>query len=354
MPSKNIVLCFDGTWNTPAPTASAAEDNSTNVFRFYERVAVTNAEGRQQVKWYNQGVGTEWLHRIRGGAFGLHLDEHIKDGYRQLIQDYEEGDDIYVVGFSRGAYTARSLVGLIRNVGLLRKSNMTDDLLDRAYAIYRSKEQVDSEHASAFRRANSREIKIKFVGVWDTVGALGVPLKSFAEFDAEAYGFHDTKLSSIVQNAYHAIAIDEHREPYAASLWGLQDSRDRAKGQTLEQLWFSGAHADIGGGYPGEHPVSDLTLRWLQKKAAKCGLGVEIIPAPNENIVLDCNLHDSFREFLGGLFSMFSRRYYRPIGQEDGGPQTVDRSVPKRMVVRIDYRPKNSGLFNVQEQSDAW
>ena len=276
MAAKNIVLCFDGTWNTPPDSASPSEDNSTNVLQFFERVCATAPNGRQQIKWYNQGVGTEWLNRIRGGAFGLGLDAHITEGYRQLIRNYQDGDDVYVVGFSRGAYTARSLVGLVRNCGLLRSED--ECLIDRAYAMYRSRDNVDSEHARAFRRANSRDVPIKFVGVWDTVGALGIPMESFRDFDAPLYSFHDTKLSSIVQNAFHAIAVDEHRKPYAATLWGKQDSRDTARGQTLEQVWFSGSHGDVGGGYPGRHPISDLTLRWMQKKAAECGLAVVEIP----------------------------------------------------------------------------
>ena len=349
--AKNIVLSFDGTWNTPGQAADPTEDDSTNVSRFHDRVSAVNPEGRAQFKWYNEGVGNEWLNRIGGGAFGLRLDQHIKDGYRVLIENYEEGDDIYLIGFSRGAYTARSLVGLIRNSGLLKRKD--DALIDRAYTMYRSGEDVDSEHALAFRKANSRDINIKFVGVWDTVGALGIPLKAFEYFDAEAYGFHDTKLSSLVQNAYHALAVDENREPYAATLWGPQAPKDRAREQTLEQVWFSGAHADVGGGYTGTHPVSDLTLRWMQKKASACGLDVELIPAPSEDSLLNCELHDSFKEFLKGVFSWFTHRYYRPIGESDGGPQTRDPLVQKRAVSRADYRPKNKGLFETQETKDV-
>jgi uncharacterized protein (DUF2235 family) len=352
MPQKNIVLCFDGTWNTPAQSASPTEDASTNVWQFFERVSKTDVQGNEQIKWYNQGVGTEWLNRVRGGAFGLQLDRHIIDGYRKLIELYEPGDDIYLVGFSRGAYTARSLVGLVRNSGLLKGSN--DELIDRAYAMYRSKEGVDSEHALAFRRANSYEIEIKFVGVWDTVGALGVPLRSFAGFDAKQYDFHDTKLSAIVRNAFQALAVDEHREPYKPTFWQPQDPRDIARGQTLKQLWFSGAHADVGGGYKGGHSIAHLSMRWMLQQASACGLSVEMIPTPAEDEVLSCVLHDSFGEFLGGIYSVFSDRYYRPAGRADDGPQTLDRFVRKRVASRTDYRPKNEGLFSVPECDEAW
>jgi uncharacterized protein (DUF2235 family) len=352
MPGKSIILCFDGTWNTPSESASPSKDDSTNVVRFFERVCRTAPDGRQQVKWYNPGVGTEWGNRIRGGAFGLGLDVHIMEGYRELIKNYQEGDDVYLVGFSRGAYTARSLVGLVRNCGLLCSED--DRLIERAYAMYRSRDDVDSEDATAFRRANSRKIPIKFVGVWDTVGALGVPLHYFRRFDAQQYSFHDTKLSSMVQNAFHALAVDEHREPFAATLWGPQDSRDRECHQVVEQVWFSGSHGDIGGGYPGSHPISDLTLRWMQKKAAGCGMAVEYIRLPPEYAVLVCELHDSFRHFLVGAFRFFRCRYYRAVGQAGGGPQAVDISVGRRMTQRSDYRPKNEGLLETAATSDAW
>lgn len=349
MRNKNIVLCFDGTWNIPGKAAGATEDNSTNVWQFFERVS---QEGRRpQIKWYNKGVGTEWLNRFRGGTFGLGLDKHILDGYRKLIELYEPGDDIYLVGFSRGAYTARSLVGLVRNCGLLKKGS-SDELIDYAYSMYRSKEAVDSEHAAAFRQANSRDIKINFVGVWDTVGALGIPLQPFADFDAERYTFHDTKLSSIVQNAYQALAIDEHREPFAPAFWNPQDDRDSAKGQVLEQMWFSGAHADVGGGYPGNHPLAHLSMRWMLKKAAACGLDVQMIPTPREDELLSCELHDSFKEFFSGMFSMFHRRYYRAVGRS--GAEAVDRFVRKRFAFRADYRPKNEGLFVARESDETW
>jgi uncharacterized protein (DUF2235 family) len=353
MGNKNIVLCFDGTWDVPGKSASVAEDASTNVWQFFERVSKVAAQGKEQIKWYNEGVGTGWLNRVGGGAFGLGLDKHVMDGYRKLIELYEPGDDVYVVGFSRGSYTARSLVGLLRNSGLLNKGS-DDRMVEWAYAIYRSKEDVDSEHAAAFRRANSRDIEVKFVGVWDTVGALGVPLKPFSDFDAEQYSFHDTKLSSLVQNAYQALALDEHREPFAPTLWSSQEPREIARGQTLEQVWFSGAHADVGGGYPGDHPVAHLGLRWMLKKASVCGLGVEMIPMPGETDILKCELHDSFRSFLHGTYPLFHKRYYRAVGQTGEGPQAVDGLVLKRIASRPDYRPKNQGVLVAPVCNAGW
>ena len=348
MPNKNIVLCFDGTWNMPGESAGPTEDDSTNVCRFYELISASTLDGRQQVKWYNEGVGTEWLNRVRGGAFGLRLDQHVMDGYIQLIRQYKEGDDVYIVGFSRGAYTARSLVGLIRKCGLLKQND--DVLVRRSYEIYRSREKVDSEYAIAFRKANSCDIRVKFVGVWDTVGALGVPVESTHLFEASEYAFHDTRLSSIVHNAFQALALDEHRRHYEATLWGEQDEKDRMQGQILEQVWFSGAHADVGGGYKERTAIADLTLAWMQDKAARCGLGVQQVRTPDPRAIIESVIHDSFSEFLRGIYSWFVKRHYRVLGEKSGGPQKICSSVKRRISERADYRPKNNGLFELAEE----
>jgi uncharacterized protein (DUF2235 family) len=113
---KRIVICFDGTWNKPAdenlPTEQQVE---TNVCRFFRSISDAAAHGAEQVKWYDEGVGTKWYDRFVGGAIGVALEKNILDGYEFLAQRYAEGDEVYVLGFSRGAYTARSLVGIIRN-----------------------------------------------------------------------------------------------------------------------------------------------------------------------------------------------------------------------------------------------
>src|SRR3954470_13276893 len=118
---KRIVLCFDGTWNKPGDEALPPEERvESNVNRFHRSVAAAGGDGVEQAPWYNQGVGTQWYDRVAGGAFGAGLDLHIISGYRHLAETYEDGDEVYVLGFSRGAYTARSLVGMLRNCGLVR------------------------------------------------------------------------------------------------------------------------------------------------------------------------------------------------------------------------------------------
>lgn len=375
--SKRIVLCFDGTWNTPSerfvglkrlhqhfaelealgeqgmreaiehPDPNAGPE--TNACRFYRAVRRTEAAaGRPgQTKWYDKGVGTNWYDRIRGGAFGLGLSRKIREGYQFLSDTYEAGDDVFVLGFSRGAYSARSLVGMIRNCGLLPAGSTggdpDSDSMMQAYELYRTRDEgPDSERARAFRRSHRAPIiRIKFLGVWDTVGALGIPIETFAEFNKWAFQFHDTELSGIVENACHAVAVDEHREPFAVTLW---DPKMKLS-QMIEQRWFIGAHADVGGGYENR-ALSDVTLRWMQEKAAASGLTLD--PAGVPKAAADSFLAgftDSFAAFLGGVFQLFQTRYYRPVRKTPFGQERVDDSVAARMRSDVSYRPANPGLL---------
>lgn len=379
--SKRIVLCFDGTWNTPAEKfAGLAELHArfrdlaglgdaemrkaiehvdteagveTNVCRLYRSVLRFESIGQNgaelgQTKWYDKGVGTDWYDRVSGGAFGLGLSRKIREGYQLLSDTYDDGDKVFVFGFSRGAYTARSFVGMIRNCGLLPKGESGGDpdspeMLE-AYELYRTRDDSpDSERARHFRdQKKAPLIPIKFLGVWDTVGALGIPLESFDGFNKDQFQFHDTELSGIVENAFHAIAVDEHREPYKVTLWEPKQKPN----QRIEQRWFVGAHADVGGGYP-TRTLSDVTLRWMQQKAQACGLLLDergIPEVTNENAF--GNFADSFKAFLGGVFSMFNKRYFRPVCTAQFGFEIVDETVPSRINRDVAYRPKNAGLMD--------
>jgi uncharacterized protein (DUF2235 family) len=338
---KRIVICLDGTWNKPADE-NLPEDQQveTNVRRFYESVLDTDADGTQQLKWYDDGVGTHWFDHAIGGAFGVGLDLKIIEGYRALAQRYDVGDEVYVLGFSRGAYTARSLVGMIRNCGLV-KNNLLDLGVGTAYGIYRTRgDSVDSFTATRFRSMFSREIGIKFVGVWDTVGALGIPLDAVRQFNMEFYEFHDTQLSRIVENAYQAIAIDENRKDYDICLW---DPKEKAQ-QAIEQRWFVGAHCNVGGGYP-ERELSDMTLRWMQDKASALGLAVNAIePAANNYLG---QYTDSYINFINGVYARLNPRYYRTFGTTQFGNEIADESVSKRRKEDATYTPQNAGLPGV-------
>ncbi len=335
---KRIVICFDGTWNTPADENLPDEQQvETNVRRFFESVHDTGADGIRQEKWYDQGVGTHWFDRFAGGATGAGLDFNIVEAYGVLAEMYEDADEIYVLGFSRGAYTARSLVGMIRNCGLIKKKHLGIRTA-MAYGIYRTRDDgVDSWTARLFRSAYSREIKIKFVGVWDTVGALGVPLEFLSKFNMQLYEFHDTGLSGIVENAYQAIAIDENRRDYDVCLWTPSNKPD----QTIEQRWFIGAHCDVGGGYP-DRRLSDISLRWMQDRASESGLTMTLQDVAADNYL--ARLTDSYEGFLRGAYARMHPRYLRSIAQTEFGNEFIDESVLRRRRDDAAYAPQNLGL----------
>jgi len=335
---KRIVLCFDGTWNRPADENLPSDKQvETNVRRFYEGLQETGTDGIKQVKWYDQGVGTRWYDQFIGGAIGTGLEVNIVQGYEFLAKTYEGGDQVFVLGFSRGAYTARSLVGMVRNCGLVEAKHVALRV-GIAYGIYRTRDDgQDSMTAKLFRSSFCREVQIKFIGVWDTVGALGIPHDIVKDLNMKFYEFHDTELSGIVENAYHAAAVDEHRQDYDVCLWNPQSN----PGQTMEQRWFVGAHCDVGGGY-SDRRVSDLPLRWMQDKASAFGLGLTPVPVSSENY--QGPFTDSYMEFLKGLYAKKNPRHYRSIGATQFGNEGVDQSVQQRRKMDLSYEPQNNGL----------
>ncbi len=246
----------------------------TNVAKISLALADQDDEGNPQLLHYEAGVGTRRSERLLGGVFGVGLSRNVQECYRFLVENYEPGDKLYFFGFSRGAFTARSTVGLVRNSGILRPKHR--HLVKEAYALYRRPDkdsQPSGIAAELFRRSHSySEIYVDFIGVWDTVGALGIPIDGFRPpFLSRLWSFHDTKLSRYVLNAYHALAIDERRRPFKPTLWVQQDD---SQGQTLEQVWFAGVHSDIGGGYT-DVGLSEIALLWMAEKARSCGLALK-------------------------------------------------------------------------------
>jgi uncharacterized protein (DUF2235 family) len=223
---------------------------------------------------------------------------------------------------------------MIRNVGLLTKTHLKR--IDDAYSLYRNRDSsADTENARFFRQSYSREINIHFLGVWDTVGALGVPFKSAERFNHQYYEFHDTELSGIVRNAFHAIAIDEHRENYVCALW----CPIAKPNQVMEQVWFCGAHANVGGGY-AKNALSDIPLRWMANKIMDCGLELDPNKIPREPKTIP-QITDSYSEFLGGTYRLLNSRYFRTIGNTQFGQECFDESVQQRVIAMGNYRPKN-------------
>ncbi len=324
--SKRLIVLFDGTWNT--------REDRTNVARMADAIAPAGPDGVPQEKWYDPGPGTNWYDRIRGGAFGYGVSRNIREGYRWVAERWvADASEVFVFGFSRGAYTARSLVGLIRKCGLLRRP--ADELVEQAYALYRNKDlHPDSAETAAFRAAHSHEIRVKFIGVWDTVGSLGVPLTgALIPWSRDHYQWHDTELSKIVEYAYHAVALDEHRKDYEAALW----TKLKPENREVEQRWFIGAHANVGGGYRYDK-LHHIPLRWLQEKAAACGLGIKEFRAVGAEDHR-AKVTDSFSEFMWGLYKAvkLGKRFNRPFGT--GVNETVDDSVWQRWKDVKEYRP---------------
>ena len=263
--SKRLVVCCDGTWNFPD------QQFPTNVTKVALAIAPVDSKDTEQRTFYHRGIGSNRRERIRGGAFGFGLSRDVCDTYRFIVHNYEPGDELFFFGFSRGAFTARSTVGLVRNAGILRQEHV--DRVSEAYALYRSRTKTNTprgREATLFRRSYSYEPRIRFIGVWDTVGALGIPLDGFRLISLlnKRWEFHDTELSTSVDAAYQALAIDEKRGPFKPALWKTQEG---AEDQHVEQVWFSGVHSDLGGGYP-DHGLSDIALLWMVDRARTCGL----------------------------------------------------------------------------------
>ena len=280
----NIVVCADGTWNTP----DDKEDEipaPTNVVKLYNSLDSQDENGIEQKKYYHPGVGTDgtWWQRLGGGGVGLGLGDNIKSAYKWLAVNYRPEDKIFLFGFSRGAYTVRSLGGMVSSCGLLdlSSSELSDDtiwnLVDDMFNCYRAGKRAPaapkgmSFHNPDARKRGAHTTKIHFVGVWDTVGALGIPddmgVLNLID-NPRHHSFHDTELSDTVLNARHAVAIDEQRHTFAPTLWS---NIDQQRKRTVKQVWFPGVHSDVGGGY-AVTGLSDGALDWMMGEAGALGL----------------------------------------------------------------------------------
>ena len=265
---KRLIVCCDGTWQ------KLDSEYPTNVVKIAQAIKpVCDDKITQQIIFYDEGVGTgDRLDGIFGGAFGWGIDQNIQDAYRFLSLNYQQGDEIYLYGFSRGAYTVRSLAGLIRCSGLLERNKIRQ--AGKAYEIYRdNKIKPDDDKAIKFRQKNSNEVRITLLGCWDTVGSLGVPdqipLLPIDKWINEKYKFHDTILSSIIDNALHAVAIDEIRKVFDVTV--MQQNLEYSK-QTLKQMWFPGNHGCVGGGSEENSGLSDGALLWMIEESQKLGI----------------------------------------------------------------------------------
>jgi len=277
--SKKIIVCADGTWNTPHGVG--AEVNDTNVRKLYCALA----DDPSQLRYYDSGVGTDGtpIDHLFGGAMGEGLFQKIQDGYEFVSYVYDPGDEVYLFGFSRGAYTARSLAGMIARFGVPTKNldNMTVKLIFDAYREPDPNKKKQLQ-AGLDQQYGLEPVIISMVGVWDTVGSLGIPGLLFSLFDQKKYGFLDTTLHPNIKRAVHAVSIDERRAQFQPTLWTNPDGSMRGNDDIVQQVWFPGVHSDVGGGY-AQSQLSDITLSWMMHKARECGLKFSV-PAEAQHL----------------------------------------------------------------------
>jgi uncharacterized protein (DUF2235 family) len=310
---KTIIFCADGTWNGPGEDVGELGAASSNVLKLYlslagddvnddmssfrtadeqERSLLNTAGECIQIAKYLHGVGDtrNWLAKLIGGSTGAGLITRIVRGYTFLSRNYVPGDRIVLVGFSRGAYTARALGGMVATQGLMdpEQSNLADkDIAYRlgsaVWADYRRRKSASDPSAAArlesvlndlpgfFTNAAAipmvGPISLACIAVWDTVGALGIPVYNMNSERIDLFQFADTALSSAVQTGLHAVAVDEQRADFSPTLWNLDPGR-------IVQMVFPGAHADVGGGYPqgAESGLSDGSLQWMCEQLAAQGV----------------------------------------------------------------------------------
>lgn len=270
--SKNIVVFSDATGQ------EGGKGHNTNVYKLFNMLEHRTS---RQVAFYDRGLGTGWR-KISGNVSGSGISHNIRECYRFIFDHFEADDRIFLFGFSRGAATVRSLSSFIHYFGILPKSR--PELIKKAYKIYKKHkhEAADSAHrhhtmpkADDFvRRHHTLWTRIKFIGCFDTVAALGLPFKTASAILDNIPGFrhefHDFFLSESIENAYHALAIDDERKTFHPILW---DATVDEEYQNLRQVWFSGTHTDVGGGYE-EQKLSDIPLVWMTQMAVDHGLRI--------------------------------------------------------------------------------
>ena len=394
---KRLVVCCDGTWQ------NLVKDYPTNVVKTVQSVKPLDSEGINQVVYYHEGVGAEsniskeeelpilrvghlegLIDSVGGGGFGEGIDRNIKDAYRFLCINYSPGDEIYLFGFSRGAYTVRSLAGMLNCCGLLRREHLRH--IPHAYELYRDQTKWDSEDMEQLRPLchSSEEygdrVPITLLACYDTVGSLGVPNVTFdltekqiplvshipgiidktvpidKLLNRKRYAFHDTKLGLIIQHALHAMAVDENRDTF--SITPMQKN-DKAKHQTLRQVWFPGGHGCVGGGTEHESKLANNALRWMiaaiQELGLKLEFDVDSLPDGEQLFGQDesgqaytdaaFNYKDNSDKSrlsrvtsgVRGALTKIPGITRREIPAED----KLHRSVSERWRKRPDYRPKN-------------
>lgn len=329
---KNIVLLSDGTGN------SAAKPFKTNIWRLYQALDIDPVPPgglRRQVVLYDEGVGSENFKPLAllGGAFGIGVWRNVRDLYTFTCRNYEQGDQIFAFGFSRGAFTVRLLVGLIGKCGLVVPDS-EDDLKKKVEIAYLEYQRDFLLRASRKRYmlyhyvladphyvpggagggriidvpGKQERPHIAFLGVWDTVSAYGLPVDELERgVDQWIWPMTvaDRELSPMVLRARHALSLDDERPTFRPVLWNEQHGQDRIK-----QVWFAGAHANVGGGYPDDG-LANVTLDWMMDEI---GPELRFYPEERQEIRHRANAFGQYYDSRSGIAG-----YYRY------GPRSVER-----------------------------
>ena len=324
----NIIICADGTWNRPEKDIES--DFPTNVLKLARAIKPSAGSLKQHV-FYDWGLGS-YHNNMTAVATGRGIHKNILDGYRYIVQNYAHGDKIYLFGFSRGAYTVRALCGLINNCGILKRTKA--NRIAEAWEIYKSgneKNHPSGDKAKQFRADHCQQSRsVHFVGVWDTVGALGIPFSLMGLFEGKDE-FYDTKMGANVAFARHALAIDEQRQDFEPTIW------EPRPGVDLKQVWFAGVHADVGGSYAPDKTTgliaADAPLKWMLSEAQKEGLKIEphIVSALTDGA--KAKTHKSRNHVY-----RFKTPLHRPL-LIDNIPTKIHPSVKARYLADSDYRP---------------
>ena len=363
---KNIVICSDGTGNT------TVKNRGTNVFKLFESVKTIHSSA-SQVAIYDDGVGsgTSKLSQILGGAFGFGLSRNVRQLYISLVRNYnaEANDKIYLFGFSRGAFTVRSLAGMISYMGILDQDLCKTDAelneyVNHAYREYRRSQRAWLEtllswifvdpflfyqnkinkkeylvNLKTFNKKfltksdaseNEEDKLIRFIGVWDTVSAVGFPIPWVSGFFNKViyrFSFTDNDLNQDVQQACHALSIDDQRKTFHPEIWNEFSVEDKKR---IEQVWFSGVHSNVGGGYP-KQGMSLVSLNWMMRKAKDAG--VEFIEHDLDLYDIKQNVNDKLYDSRHGLsvFYRFKPRDIYQICQEHGVTARIHSSALNRI-----------------------
>jgi uncharacterized protein (DUF2235 family) len=380
--AKQIIFCADGTWNGPEnetgksvadgddKAGELSGDTVTNVVKFFSNLAgrptpetamlhdeqekvLLDASGTVvQIAKYLHGVGDSRnaAMKVLGGVFGVGVIARIVRGYTFISRHYQPGDSIHILGFSRGAYTARALAGMIGRVGLLNPArydvNDKDEAYRRGVAAWRRSKGITLSGKTKITALANRfldfiesfiargdltdadlivNVPVKSVAVWDTVGSMGVPLY-LSDKRYDVFQFTDTKLSDKVENGFHAMAIDEQRLDFPVTQW------ERRAG--VEQVWFVGAHADVGGGYAEqESRLSDVALEWLMQKVG--GVGVRLATPLTRIPNCQCGAQQIHMPWEKSPFKLLPKSHRKPTTED-----TFHASVVQRWKLDASYRPK--------------